>query len=108
VDHDLEVANLIELAGRLDRSPKHNWVEDAGGLPSYIEDIALALIRDHGMTREHAIPVAINRVKKWAAGADGTKPDTKAKAAAAVAEWEALKAKNKVKSTVKGAVKAAT
>ena len=91
----------IKLAGRLDWSPKKNWVENAGGLPKYIEDIALALIRDHGMKREHAIPVAINRVKKWAAGADGTKPDTKVKAAAALAEWEALKAKNKLKGATK-------
>lgn len=88
----------IALAGRLDWSPKKNWVEKAGGLPKYIEDIALALIRDHGMTREHAIPVAINRVKQWARGGGGVKPDTVAKAAAALAAWEKLKAKNRAKS----------
>jgi hypothetical protein len=99
------VAELeIRLAkGRLDWSPKKNWVENAGGLPKYIEDIALALIRDHGMTREHAIPVAINRVKKWAAGVGDVKPDTRAKAAAALAEWEALKAKSKGKTAAKKA-----
>lgn len=91
----------VKLAGRLDFSPKHNWVEDAGGLPKYIEDIAIALIRDHGMKREHAIPVAINRVKKWAAGGDDVKADTRAKAAAALAQWEALKVKNKAKGTAK-------
>jgi hypothetical protein len=92
---------VIELAGRLDFSPKKNWVENAGGLPKFIEDIAIALIRDHGMTRSRAIATAVNRVKKWAAGVGDTKPDTKAKAAAAVAQWEALKAKNKAKGAVK-------
>jgi hypothetical protein len=60
------------------------------------------------MTREHAIPVAINRVKKWAAGEGDVKADTRAKAAAALAEWEALKVKSKAKSGAKAAVKAAT
>ena len=83
--------------GRLDWSPKKNWVEEAGGLPKYIEDIALALIRDHGYKRERAIPVAINRVRMWAAGGEGVKADTKVKAAKALAQWQALKAKNKAK-----------
>jgi len=97
-----EDENMIELAkGRLDWSPKKNWVENAGGLPKYIEDIALALIRDHGMDRSKAISIAIGRVKKWAAGGGGVDADTKAKAAKAVAEWEKLKAKNKAKSAAK-------
>ena len=94
--------NLIELAkGRLDWSPKKNWVENAGGLPKYIEDIALALIRDHGMDRSKAISIAVSRVKKWAAGGGDVNADTRAKAAKAVAEWEKLKAKNKAKSSSK-------
>lgn len=87
----------LRLAGRLDWSPKKNWVENSGGLPKYIEDIALALIRG-GMKRERAIPVAINRCKVWAAGGGGVNADTRAKAAAAIAQWEALKAKNKARS----------
>lgn len=90
----------IMLAGRLDWSPKHNWVEDAGGLPKYIEDIALALIRDHGFTRSRAIATAISRLKVFAATG---KPDTKAKAVKALAEWEALKAKNRAKKVAKAA-----
>lgn len=92
---------IVDLAGRLDWSPKKNWVENEGGLPKYIEDIALALIRDHGMPRERAIATAVNRVKKWAAGGDDVKADTRAKAAAAVAKWEAMKAKAKAKRAAK-------
>lgn len=91
----------VALAGRLDWSPKKNWVEKAGGLPKYIEDIALALIRDHGMDRSRAIATAVSRVKKWAAGGGDVNADTKAKAAKAVAAWEALKAKNKAKGAAK-------
>ena len=94
-----ESEDLVELAakGRLDWSPKKNWVENAGGLPKYIEDIALALIRDHGMDRSKAISIAISRVKKWAAGGGDVNADTRAKAQKALAEWTALKAKNKAR-----------
>lgn len=96
--------NAVALAkGRLDWSPKKNWVENAGGLPKYIEDIAVALIRDHGFTRERAIATAVNRVKKWASGVGNVNADTRAKAAAAVAEWEAIKAKSKAKTVAKKA-----
>ena len=94
---DPDDLDLIVTLGRLDWSPKKNWVENEGGLPKYIEDIALALIRDHGMTRERAIATAISRVKRWAAGGGDVKADTRAKAAKAVAQWEALKAKAKAK-----------
>ena len=50
------------------------------------------------MTISHAIASAINTVKKWCAGGGGdTKADTKAKACAAVAQWEAKKKSTKVK-----------
>lgn len=91
----------------LDRSPKHNWVEDSGGLPAYIQHIAKDLHEERGMTLSHAIAVAISRVKKWAAGGDNVKPDTRAKAAAALAEWEALKAKNAARTAAHRAAKSA-
>jgi hypothetical protein len=69
---------------------RKNWVDQAGGLPRYIRMIAHALIRK-GMTPSHAIATAVNRVRKLAAGS--TNPKVKAAAAAAVAEWEAKKAK---------------
>lgn len=90
-----DLQDKLELAkGRLDWSPKKNWVEEVGGLPKYIEDIAVALIRDHGFTRERAIATAVNRVKKWAAGVGNVTPKTRAKAAAALAQWEAKKARS--------------
>ena len=81
----------------LDRSPKANWVERAGGLPKYINDIAHDLHTERGMTISRAIATAVSKVKKWAAGGDNVKPDTRAKAAAALAEWEKLKAKGAAK-----------
>lgn len=44
------------------------------------------------MTESHAIASAVNTVKRWARGGGKVKPDTMAKAAAALAEWEAKKA----------------
>lgn len=88
---------LIQLSGgtcTLDSSPGENWVERSGGLPNYICRIARAIMRS-GKSKSAAIAIAVSRVKKWAAGADDVDADTQAKAAKAVAEWEALKAKNK-------------
>lgn len=79
----------------LDRSPRKNWVEKAGDLPAYIREIARSIHEKRGMPLEQAIPIAIATVKKWAAGGDTVNPDTRAKAAKAVAQWEALKAKSK-------------
>lgn len=86
----------VALAGRLDWSPKKNWVEDEGGLPRFIEDIAVALVKD-GHDRSKAIAIAVSRVKKWAAGGEDVKADTRAKAVKAVAEWEKMKASAKAK-----------
>ena len=80
----------VEL-GRLNWSPAVNWVEAFGGLPKYIEEVAIGIMKS-GKTREQAIPIAISRIKVWATG-KGVKPDTQAKAIAALAQWEKLKAK---------------
>lgn len=103
----LDTLQTISLAkkGTLDWSPKENWVDKSGGLPRYIERIALALIRERGMSRERAIATAINRVKKWAAGGGDVNADTRAKAVKALAEWEALKARNKARMAAKKARK---
>ena len=53
----------VEL-GRLDWSPKKNWVENEGGLPRYIEEVAIGIMKS-GKTRERAIPIAISRIKRW-------------------------------------------
>jgi hypothetical protein len=84
--------------GRLDRSPRKNWVEEQGGLPGYIERIAVHLVAK-GMSHSHAIATAINAAKKMCAtgdlnwpGLQNVNPGSRAQACAAVARWEAMKA----------------
>lgn len=85
----------------LERKPggPDNWVERAGGLPSYIERIAKHLHYEKGFSISRAIATAVNTVKRWAKGGTVTKhgttkrisPQTQALAAKAVMEWEAKK-----------------
>lgn len=96
---DYEVILKLSAGCSLDSSPKKNWVEKSGGLPKYICEIARAIMRS-GKTKSQAIAIAVSRVKKWAGGADDVDADTRAKAAKAVAQWEALKGKNKAKNVV--------
>lgn len=98
----------------LERSPgrNDNWVEQTGGLPKYIERIAKHLHYEQGMTISRSIAVAVNTVKRWAAGgtvtAHGTTkritPKTQALAIKALAEWEAKKARARVNLSVDLAV----
>ena len=65
-------------------------------LPAYFQNVARALMRDHGMGESEAIATAVNAVKQWAQGrAFGGKikvtPEVKAAARNAIAEWEKLK-----------------
>lgn len=102
-DYRLIMLTKVELttsSASLDRSPKKNWVENAGNLPPYIRKLARAIEKD-GHSLSSAIAIAISRAKAWAAGGDDVDADTRAKAAKAVAQWEALKAKNKAKKVVK-------
>lgn len=103
-DEDKQVLVLVGCS--LDRSPGKNWVERSGGLPEYICEIARAIHRG-GRPISQAISIAVSRVKKWAAGLDDVDADTRAKAARAVAQWEALKVKNKVRKGAKSAAKGA-
>ena len=86
--------------GRLERAPgkSDNWIESVGKLPAYIEEVANSLHTKQGMTISRAIATAISQIKKWAVTG---KADTKAKAAKAIAEWTALKAKAKAKKAAK-------
>jgi len=68
------------------------WHHKGMQLPAYIQHIAKDLM-EKGMDESRAIATAVSQVKKWAAGGENVKADTRAKAAAAVAEWEALKAR---------------
>lgn len=94
----------------LDRSPKKNWVDKAGGLPRYIERIAKHLHYEKGKDIGHAIAIAVNVVKKMCASGDtnfpgkqSVNPKSRAQACAAVAQWEAKKAKSKAKSVAEAA-----
>lgn len=82
--------------GACDTSPvgtpggRQNWVDKVGGLPPYIRAIAHALIRN-GKTPSSAIAIAVGTVKRWAAGGGKVSAAVKARAAAALAAWEAKK-----------------
>ena len=76
------------------------WGDPHRQLPAYIQHIANDLIQKRGMPESEAIATAISLCKKWAAGGKDVKPDTRAKAAAAVAEWERLKAGAKATRSV--------
>jgi peptidoglycan hydrolase-like protein with peptidoglycan-binding domain len=68
-------------------SKTSNWVARAGGLPTYIQHVAHDIIESGSITdTSHAIATAISQAKKNAA--KGNK-----QAAAAVAQWEAMKSK---------------
>lgn len=87
----------------LERKPggPDNWIEAVKGeLPAYVREIARS-IEKTGKTLSQAISIAISRIKVWAAGGGGVSAKTRAKAAKALAEWEALKAKahSKVKAS---------
>ena len=101
-----DLSDVVDLVSSrvypdLERKPggPDNWVEAAGGLPSYIERIAKHLHYERGYSISRAIATAVNTVKRWARGGHVTKygttktvtPITQAKALAAVASWEAKK-----------------
>jgi hypothetical protein len=89
---------LVSLAGcTLERVPgKNNWVEQEGGLPEYICEVARSIHRG-GKSISRSIAIAVSQVKKWAAGGGDVNADTRAKAAAALAQWEKMKASAKAK-----------
>jgi hypothetical protein len=77
-----------------------NWVEKAGGLPQYIKRISKHL-QEKGMDQSRAIATAVNVAKKMCASGDlnypglqKVNPGSRAEACAAVADWEAKKAKS--------------
>lgn len=104
MSHDNEDLALVLLlassSASLDASPKKNWVENGGGLPPYVRKLARGIMKS-GKSKSQAISIAIGRIKAWAAGGDDVDPKTRAKAAKALAQWNALKAKNKSKQVVK-------
>jgi hypothetical protein len=86
--------------GKLERKPggPDNWIERQGGLPNYIERIAVHL-HAKGMPISQAIATAVNAAKKMCAtgdvnwpGVQQVNPGSRAQACAAVAKWESMKA----------------
>ena len=85
--------------GKLERKPggPDNWIERQGGLPSYIERIAVHL-HAKGMPISQAIATGVNAAKKMCAtgdlnwpGLQHVNPGSRSEACAAVARWEAMK-----------------
>jgi hypothetical protein len=87
---------FVSLAGctLAEKPGTSNWVEEEGGLPEYICEIARAIKRK-GKTTSRAIAIAIGTVKNWAHGKGNVDADTRAKAAKALAQWTAMKARAK-------------
>lgn len=84
----------------LDRKPGvSNWVDQEGGLPNYIDRIAKHIHSDSGLSRDHAIAAAVERVKVLAS-------EGNAQAIAALASWEKKKSSARAKPN-KGSVKLA-
>lgn len=92
------VEELLKVRGVIPNKPGvKNWVEVAGGLPAYIDDVAGALYTKRGFSVSKAIATAVNRMKQWARGGGGVTAKTQAKAAKALAQWEKMKARTKLK-----------
>lgn len=87
-----------ERKGMLNRSKLKNWVEKNGGLPTYINSIATAILRTKpSWSISRVIATAVNMVKRMCAGQSTAivkKVSAAVKAAAckAVAQWNSKKA----------------
>ncbi|QGZ16706.1 hypothetical protein PBI_DEWDROP_58 [Microbacterium phage Dewdrop] len=89
----------VEITYGAKRGQVFNWVDEVGGLPKYIRDIADSLMK-RGFAESRAIATAVETVKRWAKGGPARKggkgsvsAKTVAKAVKALAEWEAKKAR---------------
>jgi hypothetical protein len=72
--------------------PKPLWGHKGWQLPAYAQHLANALRAD-GHSESEAIQIAIGTIKRWAAGGGNVDANTRAAAAKALGEWEALKAR---------------
>lgn len=103
--HDVEAAQFeaeVDLLLALHGDVLANWVEKAGGLPSYIKRIATHLEKQPGFDKSRAIATAVNAAKRMCAtgdtnwpGRQEVNPGSRAQACAAVAEWEAKRGAGK-------------
>lgn len=73
---------------------KKNWVEEQGGLPEFMDCVARAIYWEGNVKDvSRAVRIAIGKVEDWAAGKGNVSPETRAKAVAAVAKWNAMRAR---------------
>ena len=63
-------------------------------LPGFIRELAREFMKK-GKSKSQAIQMAIGVCQRWAKGGENVKPETRAKAAAAIAQWNAARAKAK-------------
>lgn len=99
---------LVAASSRsLNRSPRKNWVDrDSEGLPPLVRRVARHIERS-GRPLSVAIPAAINWVKHVCStgdvenfpGLQRVNPVSRAAACRAVAQWDALKARNRARSS---------
>jgi hypothetical protein len=97
---DAELASLRYDDSPFSTSTTDNWVARNGGLPSYIRAVTRG-IEKSGHSFSESLSMAISVMHIWATGHNPWSKDHKghvtpavqAKATAALAEWEALKAK---------------
>jgi len=102
VDRLRESAHLHDAKGVLEKKPGvQNWVDRVGGFPpgNWIYRCAIHL-HAKGFTVGHALATAINAAKKACATGDlnwpgwqGINMKSRAECCAAVAQWEAMKAR---------------
>jgi hypothetical protein len=69
----------------LNKPGKTNWVEEQGGLPSFIKRVAKHIVTDGGLSESHAIAAAVQQCRDGKFGAKGLAAyaEFRAKAAAA-------------------------
>ena len=67
------------------------WHYEGLQLPAYIQNVAKGIM-ESGHSRAEAIPMAINAIKRWAAGEGHVHPEVRAASRKALAEWDRLKA----------------
>lgn len=101
-----EDVDVLALAAKapgpcsLDTHPtKSNWVEENGGLPNYICQIAKAVHRQ-GHTVSQSIAIAVGTIKRWSVDPKKS-ASVRARAKSALAQWEAMKAKARAKRVAK-------
>lgn len=97
-------ATIITPGGRVGDNARigsstngRNWVErsktSGGALPEYIRIVRNGLMRQ-GHSENQATALAVAAMKRWASGRQKVSAKVRAAAAAALAQWEAMKAES--------------